>query len=91
MKIPKALPQFERFPALFIASGEYEAHFHIASKGNFERTDVIKMSPRDDAKEKQAFVGHKAGMQSLSAVSHRGSYTQDLKLKFARGVHEKIQ
>lgn len=90
MKIPKTLPQFERFPALFITSGEYEAHFFVAFRGEVESTHVIKMAPRDEAKEKQAFVGHKAGMQSLSAVSHRGNYLEDLKQKFAREVHKTI-
>lgn len=91
MKIPRSLPQFEKFPALFITSGEYEAHFHVALKGNFKRVHVIKMAPREEAKEKQAFVGHKPGMQSLSAFSHKGSYDKDLKMKFARSVHEKIK
>lgn len=49
--------------------------------------ETIKMPPREDAKEKQAFVGHKGGMQSLSAVSHHGQYMQELKLRFVRKVH----
>lgn len=91
MKIPRSLPQFEKFPALFLTSGEYEAHFHIALKGEFESVHIIKMAPREEAKEKQAFVGHKSGMQSLSAVSNKGSYVNELKLRFARSVQEKIK
>lgn len=90
MEIPRTLPQFEKFPALFVASGEYEAHFLIALNGKIEQIKAIKMSPREDAKEKQAFVGHKAGMQSLSSVSHHGNYVADLKMKFVQSMHETI-
>lgn len=90
MKISQKLPQFERFPALFITSGEYEAHFYLAFSGEIEEKNVIKMSPRDEAKEKQAFTGHKAGMMDLSSVTHHGNYIEDLKMKFARSVHESI-
>lgn len=87
MKISKSLPQFERFPALFITSGEYEAHFYLAFKGEVNEKNVIKMAPRDEAKEKQAFTGHKAGMMDLTSVSHHGNYIEDLKMRFVRNVH----
>lgn len=87
MQISNKLPQFERFPALFVTSGDYEAHFYIASKGELERKETLKMAPRENAKEKQGFVGHKSGMKSLSAVSHRERYQQDLKMKFFHKVH----
>lgn len=90
MKIPQKLPQFELFPALFITSGEYEVRFYIAFKGEINENESIKMSPRDEAKEKQAFTGHKAGMQDLTSVSHHGNYIEDLKRKFSRKVHAKI-
>lgn len=91
MKISKTLPQFERFPALFIASGEYEARFYVAFEGEISEKDTLRMSPRDEAKEKQAFTGHRAGMQDLSSMSHHGNYVEDLKRKFARNVHSKIE
>lgn len=90
MKISNTLPQFERFPALFITSGEYEAHFYIAFKGNLELQEILKMPPRENAKEKQAFVGKKSGMQSLSAVSHKERYLMDLDVKFAHKIHDII-
>ncbi|EKE18814.1 MAG: hypothetical protein ACD_9C00225G0004 [uncultured bacterium] len=91
MQISKKLPQFERYPALFISSGEYEAHFHIAFKGSFELVRTIKMEPRVEAKEKQGFEGRKAGMKSISAFSHHGRYVEDLKERFSRNVHRTIQ
>ena len=87
MQISKKLPQFEKFPALFITSGEYEAHFFVALQGQLERKEVLKMSPRENAKEKQGFTGHKSDMQDLTSLSHRGQYIEDLKMKFARQVH----
>lgn len=90
MKIPKKLPQFEGFPALFIASGEYEALFYIAKDGNIDLIRSIKKPPREEASEKQAFVGKKSGMLDLVAVSHKGAYIEDLKMKFARNVHNLI-
>ena len=90
MKISKKLPQFEGFPILFIASGEYEALFYIAQNGNIDLVRSIKRTPRDEAGEKQAFVGKKSGMFDPIAVSHKGAYIEDLKLKFARNVHSVI-
>ncbi|EKE19443.1 MAG: hypothetical protein ACD_9C00016G0002 [uncultured bacterium] len=86
MIISKNLPQFETSPSLFIVSGDYEALFYFAFKGNILLKEKIRMAPREEAKEKQAFVGHKSGMRSLSAVSHEGKYDNDLKLKFAQKV-----
>lgn len=48
------------------------------------------MAPREEAPEKQAFVGRKGGMSSLSAVSHHGAYIADLKRKFQKNVHRLI-
>ncbi|EKE11083.1 MAG: hypothetical protein ACD_15C00138G0006 [uncultured bacterium] len=90
MQIPKKLPQFEKLPALFIASGEYEAHFYLAQRGELKLAKTIKMPPREEAREKQAFVGKKGGMQSLSATSHHGAYVADLKKKFQKEVHAVI-
>jgi hypothetical protein len=90
MKISKKLPQFEGFPVLFVVSGEYEALFYVAQDGNIDLIRSIKKSPREDAHEKQAFVGKKSGMFGPVAVSHHGAYIEDLKLKFARNVHSVI-
>lgn len=87
MQIPKNLPQFENYPTLFISSGEYEASFYLAQNGLIEKMKSIKMAPREEAKEKQAFIGRKGGMSSLSAVSHHGAYLGDLKKKFQKKVH----
>ena len=87
MKISHKLPQFENSPALFITSGEYEAEFYLALDGTLERKVKIKMPPREEAKEKQAFVGVKSGRFGLAAVSHRGAYIEDLKRKFQKKVH----
>lgn len=87
MKIPHKLPQFENSPALFITSGEYEAEFYLALDGTLELKEKIKMPPREEAKEKQAFVGVKSGRFGLAAVSHRGAYVEDLKRKFQRKIH----
>lgn len=91
MKISKKFPQFERFPALFITSGEYEALFYLASSGNIDLIETVKKTPREEASEKQAFVGKKSGMFDPVAVSHRGAYREDLKMKFARAVHVTIR
>lgn len=91
MKISNKFSQFEKFPALFITSGEYEADLYIAFHGKLELEKIIKMPPRENAKEKQAFVGKKGGMQSLSAVSHHGSYLLELKRKFAQEVYSAIK
>jgi len=90
MKIPKKLPQFEGLPVIFVASGEYEARFYVAHKGEINLKESLKMEPREEAREKQAFTGHKAGMLDLSSVSHHGNYIEDLKMKFARSVHSII-
>lgn len=90
MQISNKYPQFESFPALFITSGEYEAHFYIAFEGKLELEKKLKMPPRENAKEKQGFVGRKGGMQSLSAVSHHGQYVQELKMNFTRNIHKII-
>lgn len=88
-QIPQNLPQFEK-PALFVSSGEYEANFYLVFMGKMARKEQIKMPPREEAKEKQGFVGKKGGMKSLSAVSHHGAYIEDLKKKFQKQVHAKI-
>ena len=90
MQISKKLPQFEKFPALFITSGEYEAHFYLAFQGQLELKEKLKMSPRENAGEKQGFTGHQPGMQDLSSMSHHGQYIEDLKMKFVRQVHQII-
>lgn len=90
MKIPKNLPQFEKYPALFASSGEYEARFYVAYRGILELKTTIKMPPREEAKEKQAFVGIKVGRYGLAAVSHHGAYIEDLKKKFAKKLHAAI-
>lgn len=90
MQIPKNLPQFEKYPAVFVASGEYEAKFYVALNGVLDLKAVIKMPPREEAREKQAFVGIKSGRYGLAAVSHHGAYIEDLKRKFARKIHSAI-
>lgn len=90
MKIPKNLPQFEKFPALFVASGEYEAKFYLAFNGLLELKKSIKMPPREEAKEKQGFITSSKGPAGLGAVGHHGRYIEDLKKKFARKIHAVI-
>lgn len=90
MKISNKFPQFERFPALFITSGEYEAHFYLASKGEMKLERTLKLSPRENAKEKQAFEGQRVGDRMLSSFTNRGRYVEDLKRKFSRQAHEVI-
>lgn len=90
MQISNKFLQFEKFPALFITSGEYEAHFYIAHKGKLELKEKIKMSPRENAKEKQAFEGQRVGDRLLSSFTNRGRFVEDLKRKFVREVHGKI-
>jgi len=51
MQIPKNLPQFQEFPALFISSGEFEAHFYSAFQGMFEELESVKMPLRTEAAE----------------------------------------
>ena len=87
MKIPKIMAQFDQRPALFMASGEYEAKFYLALNGEISLINTLKMPPREEAREKQAFVGIKGGRYGLAAVSHKGGYIEDLKKKFARKVH----
>ncbi|MDP1884271.1 MAG: hypothetical protein Q8L10_02785 [Candidatus Moranbacteria bacterium] len=90
MQIPKKLPQFEKLPALFIASGGYEADFYLAHNGTLELHSKIKLSPREEAREKQGFIGRKGGVKNLSSVSHHGAYIEDLKKKFQKKVHAAI-
>lgn len=91
MKIPQKLPQFEKYPAIFVASGEYESIFYLVNKGEIAVMNRIKMAPREEAQEKQAFVGKKRGMLDPVAVSHHGNYIRELKLKFAQKNHAAIQ
>ncbi len=86
MKIPHSLPQFENTRALFVVTGEFEGKFYIAEKGELKEAEHLILNPREEAKEKQAFVGKKGGMQSLSSVSHHGAYILDLKNKFYREI-----
>lgn len=90
MRIPKNLPQFEKLPALFVTSGEYEARFYLAHNGEMKMRETIKMPPREEAREKQAFVGIKGGRYGLAAVSHRGAYIEDLKKKFQKRFHKTV-
>jgi hypothetical protein len=90
MQIPKKLPQFSKYPALFISSGEYEACFYLALNGKLMFEKSIKMAPREEAKEKQGFVGKKGGRYGLAAVSHHGAYVEDLKKKFKASVHAMV-
>ncbi len=90
MKIPKNLPQFEKYPALFAASGEYEAKFYVAYKGNLELKKTLKMPPREEAREKQGFITSSSAPAGLGAVGHKGSYIEDLKKKFAKKIHTAI-
>lgn len=90
MQIPKDLPQFESYPTLFVVSGEYEAGLYLAQNGIIEKMKGLKMAPREEAREKQAFVGRKGGMSSLSSVSHHGAYVGNLKKKFQKNVHAAI-
>lgn len=90
MKISKTLPQFENSPALFLVSGEYEAHFYVAKDGIIEEKKSIKHSPRENAKEKQGFITASHGPSGIGAVSHHGAYVEDLKRKFIKEVHQAI-
>lgn len=90
MQIPKNLPQFEKNPALFVTSGEYDAKFYIARSGILDLKKEIKMPPREEAREKQAFIGIKGGRYGLAAVSHRGTYIEDLKKKFQKRFHATV-
>lgn len=87
MRIPKNLPQFKKYPAFFVTSGEYDARFYVALDGRLELKEEIKMPPRKEAREKQAFIGIKGGRYGLAAVSHRGAYIEDLKKKFQKKFH----
>lgn len=90
MKIPKDLLQFENTPTLFMVSGEFEVKFYIADNGEISESKSFALNPREEAKEKQGFVGKKGGMQSFSAVSHHGRYIEDLKGKFLRKLRDSV-
>ena len=90
MKIPKDLSQFKDTPTLFLVSGEFEAKFYVAGNGEISETGSFVLNPREEAKEKQAFVGKKGGMQSFSAVSHHGRYIEDLKERFLRKLRDSV-
>jgi len=91
MKIPHIFPQFENDKALFVVTGEFEAKFYVAENGEIFETKSFSLDPREEAKEKQAFVGKKGGMQSLSAVSHHGAYILELKNKFYKKVGKVVE
>lgn len=82
MHIPKKFSQFENYPTLFVVSGEYEALFYLAQNSTLKKVRELKLNPREEAKEKQGFVGKKGGMQDLSSVSHHERYLKELKKKF---------
>lgn len=90
MEIPNTLPQFENTRALFVVTGEFEGKFFLLQKGTIEEKQPLILNPREEAKEKQAFVGKKGGMQSLSSVSHHGPYIMDLKNRFYREIGEML-
>ncbi|MCX6765672.1 MAG: hypothetical protein NT136_01790 [Candidatus Moranbacteria bacterium] len=90
MQIPKNLPQFKDYPTLFVSSGEYEARFYLALDGKLEEKNTIKMPPREEAREKQGFIGISWGQARVGALSHHGQYIADLKRKFARRAHTAI-
>lgn len=89
MKISKKLPQFEE-PTLFITSGEYESRFYLAHNGQIDLKKTIKLAPREEAKEKQGFIGKKGGRMDLASVSHHGAYIEDLKRRFQKENHAVI-
>lgn len=88
MKIPKDLPQFEK-PALFIASGEYEAVFWLAYLGMLVKKEHLKMNPREEAKEKQGYTFKSKG-KSLGATTHHERYLEDLKKKMQKAIHRLV-
>lgn len=89
-KIPKNLPQFEKLAALFISAGEYEAKFYVALDGKINNETEIKLPPREEAKDKQGFIGKRATRPNLASVSNRGRYNEDLKRKYADKIHKVI-
>ncbi len=89
MQISKKLPQFENYPVLFVASGEFDARFYIALDGEITEERRIKMPPREEAREKQEFIKESKG-KDVGATSHRERYIEDLKKKFQKKVHRAI-
>jgi hypothetical protein len=89
MQISKKLPQFENYPVLFIASGEFDARFYIALNGEITEERRIKLPPREEAREKQLFI-HESEGEALGAFGHKDRYVEDLKKKFQKKVHREI-
>ncbi len=90
MQIPQNLYQFKKTPVLLVVSGEFEVKFYVISNNNISEENFFELNPREEAREKQAFVGKKGGMQSLSAISHHDRYIEDLKEKFLKKLREAI-
>lgn len=88
MQIPKKLPQFEK-PALFIASGEYEASFWLAFHGMLVKKEQLRLNPREEAKEKQGYIFRSKGKE-LGATTHHERYREELKKKFQKRIHRLI-
>lgn len=88
MKIPKNLPQFEK-PALFIASGEYEAAFWLAYLGMLVKKEHLKMNPREEAKEKQGYIFKSKG-KKLGATTHHERYLENIRKKIQKKIHRLV-
>jgi hypothetical protein len=89
MQISNKLNQFNQYPTLFIVTGDFEAHLHLAQNGSFNQLDSLVLHPREEAKEKQGFI-HASKGALLGAVSHRENYREDLKVKFAKQLNGKV-
>lgn len=89
MQITNKLNQFKAYPTLFIVTGDFEAHLHLAQNGTFEQIDSVILHPREEAKEKQGFI-HASKGALLGAVSHRENYREDLKVKFSKQLNHKV-
>lgn len=48
-QIPKNLPQFEKYPTLFITSGEFDARFFLALNGIINEEKRIRMNPKEES------------------------------------------
>lgn len=72
-RISRNLPQFEKYPTLFITSGEFDARFYIALDGTINEEKRIRMNPREEAREKQGMIKESHGKE-LGAFSHHGKY-----------------
>jgi hypothetical protein len=91
VKIPHRLPQFEDGAALLLVSGEFEARFYVAHRGEVEERRAIRHVPREETVGKDwGFAKGSSATPSSGAVSAQGERRLNLRKKFQEEVARSV-